>query len=199
MNKVVNEFPGLNTAHFISTESRWPIAVMLGLWVLCGCAFVYLASSASTLPSAAIVFLGIASALLLVALLSARGSIHYASDACGVYFPSRFFWIGGRAKVRTWLFVPWPNISRISVQPLGESGTKGVAFCLRASDEERRLYFARAATLDLGDVSGTDSSILVVYPSAFRSPYKIAAILGAFRQHSEQDYARSDLTPASDR
>ena len=196
MNKVVNEFPGLDMAHFICAEPRWLSAIMLGLCGLCGCAFVYLASSASPLPSAAIVLLGIAAALLLLTLLSAHGSIHYASDARGMYFPSRLFWISSRAKVRTWLFVPWSNISRISVQPLGESGTKGVAFCLRASDEERRLYFARAATLDLGDKSpdGTGCSILVGYPSAFKSPYRIASILCGFQQHSEEDHARIGLT-----
>ena len=202
LNTILNEFPALRAANFICAEPRWLSAITLGLCLLSGCALAYLGASASTLPSAVILLLGIASALLLVALRPTRGSIHYASNDHGVYFPSRrTSWIVGRAKDQTWLFVPWSNISRISVQPLlDESGKKSVTFCLRASDEERRLYFPLAATLDLGEESriSTGCSILVGYPSAFKSPYRIASILCGFQQHSDEDNARIDLTSVSD-
>ena len=195
VNTVVDELPAFNAAHFICAEPRWMVTIAPPLCLLSACVLAYWAGSANRIAAAVILGIGIACAMLAAALRPTRSAIYYASDARGVYFPSRRnIWKLGRVAPRSWLFVPWSRVSRISVQPLlDESGRRGVTFCLRASDEQRRRYFSRSATLDAGRDPGigTDCSILVVFPGAFKSPYRIASILCAFQQQLEDDNARS--------
>jgi hypothetical protein len=188
VNTVLDDYPALAAAQFISGRPRWLDAVSRAVLLLSGGGLAYLATSISTIPSLAALLLWIVSGLaILVAVRPWSASIDYAGDAHGVYFPSRqSFGIVGRTKPPTWLFVPWSNVSNIGVQPLlDESGNaKGVTFCLRASDDERRVYFSGTAMLDLDERSpiGQRGSILVGYRSAFKSPYKIAATLRSLQR-----------------
>lgn len=168
-----------------------------GSCILSGCALAYWATSACTTVAVAVLAPGIACVVWAVALLPANGSVHYVGNARGLYFPTRRrSWILGRSKTQPWLFVPWSNVLRISVAPLlDESGRKGVSFSLRVSDEQRRLYFPRAAVLDWGDESriNTACSILVAYPSICKPLHKIVSILCALQRQPEEDNARADL------
>jgi hypothetical protein len=104
--------------------------------------------------------------------------------------------IVGPAGPQKWLLVPWSNISSICVQQLlvESENTKGVTFCLRASDEDRRVYFARTAMLKHEHLPpvGDHASILVGFPSAFKSPYDIAALLRSFQSRSPDNTSSPD-------
>ncbi|MBL8415244.1 MAG: hypothetical protein JNM42_12475 [Propionivibrio sp.] len=198
MNIVLEKFPVLDAAHFICAEPRWMGTVLRGLYLLAGLGMAYLATFVPAIPIAASLLLWIVSGLaILAAMRPARATIYYASDALGIYFPERkWSGISGFAGPQTWLLVPWSNISSISVQVLlDESGnTKGVTFCLRASDEDQRLYFARTAMLKHEHLPpvGDRASILVGFPSAFKSPYDIAALLRSFQSRSSEKTTSPD-------
>lgn len=134
---------------------------------------------------------------IFAAMRPARATICYAGDALGVYFPERKrSGIFNPAGPQTWLLVPWSNISSICVQQLlVESGnTKGVTFCLRASDEDQRVYFARTAMLKHEHLPpvGDSAYILVGFPRAFKSPYDIAALLRSFQSRSSEKTTSPD-------
>lgn len=188
LNTVLDGYPALSSDHFICREPRWVGIALRAALLLSGCGLALFLIQAPSIPFVATVLLWIGSGLaVLVATRPLPGSIRYISDPQGVYFPARKR-LGsvGSAKDPTWLFVPWPNISSITVQlMLDESGSKkGVTFRLRANDEERRRYFSAAAMLNFGAgaSSGDGGSILVGYPSAFKSPYKVAAMLSRFQR-----------------
>lgn len=139
-----------------------PIIVTLLLWIVSGLTIVF-------------------------AVRSSYASIDFASDEQGVYFPSwQKFRITGSVMSQKWLFVPWSNISSIGVQLLLDEwgNTKCVTFGLCANEEEQRVFFSGTARLDFdeGSPSGNRGSILVGYPSAFRSPYKAVAILRSLQR-----------------
>ncbi|MFZ4539128.1 hypothetical protein [Propionivibrio sp.] len=187
-NTVLDEFPVFSSAHFICAEPRWLGTALRGLLLLSGLGIAYIATTAPNLPSTINLLLWIASGLaILGAIMLSPDSIHYASDPQGVYFPSRErSGIFGPSRPQTWLFVPWSNITSLCASLLlNESGnTKGVIFSLRASEEERRVYFTGTTmpTHDKGLLIGDRSTILVGFPSAFKSPYKIAELLHSFRR-----------------
>lgn len=183
LNTVLDEYPALKTVHLIYGEPRWLRLGWRGLLLLSGCGLAYFTTSAATMPIVATLLLWIVSGLaIVVAVRSSSASIHFASDAQGVYFPSwQKLRITGPAMSQKWLFVPWSNISSLGVQlSLDECGnTKCVTIGLRASEEEQRVFFKGMAKLDFDEASpiGDSGSILVGFPSAFRSPYKAVTIL----------------------
>lgn len=200
-NRVLTTPPELSTAPLICSEPRWVNRLRRSLLVLSGGALAYTTLSAPTLPLLLALPLWIASALaMLVALWLSPAAIHFVSDSQGIYFPSRpSAGLRGPARPQTWLFVPWSNIAAIRVQLLlDESGsTKGVAFRVRAS-EQQRLYFAGAAIPGPDQRSpGGDAAVIdVCYPCAFRSPYKIAAALRCLQGAPGDEVHRSrELTP----
>jgi len=194
VNTVLDRYPALGDAHFICSEPGWLRIVRRGLFLLSGFGLAYFAISPSTITFLAPLLLWLLSVLAIaVAVRPLSGHIRYVSDSQGVYFPSQQrLWRIGPARPKTWLFVPWSNISKVGVQSLlDEWGyTEGVTFCLRASEEERQVYFSETAVPDLDGISPSGhshrGSILIGYPSPFISPYKIAAILLRF-QH-QQDH-----------
>jgi len=182
-NKVLDQCPALSAMHFICREPRYVGALRRGFWGALGSGLACSALLAPTIPWPLAVLLWTASGLaLLAAVRQASATIHFASDAQGLYFPSRQrFARCGQTMAQTWLLVPWANVSAISVQLLlDESGRrKGVTFKLRASEEERRVYFPR--TVMLGPraslPAGNHALISVGYPGASMSPEKIVARL----------------------
>jgi hypothetical protein len=196
MNTVLEKFPVLDAAHFICAEPRWVGTVWRVLYLLAGLGMAYLATSVPAIAFATTVLLWIVSGLaILAAMRPSRARIYYASDALGVYFPERkSSGIVGPTEPQTWLLVPWSNISSICVQQLlvESENTRGVTFCLRASDEDQRVYFARTAMLKHEHLPPVrdHASILVGFPGAFKSPYDIAALLRSFQSRS------ADITSA---
>lgn len=190
MNTVLEKFPVLDSVHFICAEPRWLGKVWRGLYLLAGLGMACLVMSVPDIAFATTLLLWVVAGLaILAAMRPARARIYYASDALGVYFPERK-WSGifGRAGPRTWLLVPWSNISSISVQQLlvESENTRGVTFTLRASAEDQRVYFSQTAMLKHAHLPpvGDHDSILVGFPSAFKSPYEIVALLRSFQSRS---------------
>ena len=198
MNTVLEQFPVLDSAHFICAEPRWLGTVWRGLYLLAGLGMAYLATSVPDIAFATTLLLWFVSGLaILAAMRPARARIYYASDALGVYFPeSKSSGIIGPTGPQTWLLVPWSNISSISVQQLlvESENTRGVSFCLRASDEHQRVYFAQTAMLKHEHLPpvGDHASILVGFPSAFKSPYDIVALLRSFQSRSADNMQSPD-------
>jgi len=197
MNAVLEHFPDLAATHFICSESPFWRRLTRGFLLLSGGGIACLAWSAQELPWLVTMLLWLASILAIVsAIRMSKELIHYASDAHGVYFPARQKVVAiAAAKPQSWLLVPWPNISRVSVQLVAnDSGnTRGVAFCLRASDAEQRVYFSGTAMPDFHEGSGGDrGSVTVMYPVAFRSPHKIVAILLGFQRRQSKKLPGAD-------
>lgn len=204
MNTVLDRYPALSSEHFICREPRWVGVARRAAFLLSGCGLALFLTRAPSIPFVATVLLWIVSGLAaFVAMRPLLGSIRYISDRQGVYFPAqKKLGTVGSTKHQTWLFVPWPNISSISVQlMLDESGSKkGVTFRLCANEEERRRYFSGAAMLNFeaGASSGDGRSILVGYPSGFKSPYKVAAMLSRFqRRHTKLEPRKHRISSES--
>ena len=182
-NIVLDDDPALSAAHFICREPRYVGMAWRTFWVVLGCVLAYLALSAPMIAGPLRLVFWITSGLGLVAALrQASGTIHFASDSLGVYFPSRQRLVMVRpATPQRWLFVPWSNVSSIGVQLLlDESGSsKGVTFSLCASAEERRVYFPGAATrgVEARSPAGGLALIRVGYPGASGSPDKVVVLL----------------------
>lgn len=181
-----NRFPALRAARFICREPRYVGALRRGFWAVLACGLAGSALLAATTHWAVLLASGLTA---LVAIRQVPGQIHFACAATGIFFPARQrVAISGQALPHSWLFVPWSKISGISVQLLlDESGRrKGVVFCVCASDEERRLYFAGAAmpSLDVRRPAGDCALIRVGYPGVLRSLYRIAALLRRLQARS---------------
>jgi len=201
LNTVLDEYRVFETAHFIYGEPRWLRLGRRGLFLLSGCGLAYFMTSAATMPFVVTLLLWIVSGLaIVVAVRTPPASIHFASDAQGVYFPSeQKLRIAGPVMAQKWLFVPWSNISSIGVQLLLDEwgNTKCVTFGLRASEDEQRVFFSRTARPGFheGLPIGNRGSILVGYPSVFRSPYKALAILRNLqRQQTDNRLNPEDVT-----
>ena len=186
MNTVLDGYPSLDSEHFVCGLPRWVLTALLGLFLLSGCGLAYFVTRTPSISFAKTLLLWAASGLaILLVVRPMRGSISFACDLKGAYFPSR---IGlkdlASSMPQKWLLVPWSNVFAINVQLVpDESGVKKlVMFRLRANDDERQVFFSGASTLNLetGVSIGKRSSFVVSYPSAFKSPYKIVAILSKF-------------------
>ena len=189
-NKVLNELPALGAAHFICREPRYLGSLRRGFWVLLGGGLACSALLAPAIPWPLAVLFWIASGLaLLAAIRPAPCSIHFASDAQGLFFPSRQrFATLAQARSPSWLFVPWANVSAIGVQLLlDDSGSRqGVTFSLRACEKERRVYFPGTAipAVDARLPADDRALIGVGYPGASVSLHKIVAQLRALQGQS---------------
>lgn len=198
MNTVLEQFPVLDSAHFICAEPRWLGTVWRGLYLLAGLGMAYLATSVPDIAFATTLLLWFVTGLaILAAMRPARARIYYASDALGVYFPEgKRSGLIGPSGPQTWLLVPWSNISSIGVQqlPVESENTRGVTFTLLASAEDRRVYFAQTAMLKHEHLPpvGDHASILVGFPSAFKSPYDIVALLRSFQSRSADNTQSPD-------
>ena len=188
VNTVLDGYPSLDSDHFVCGVPRWVLTALLGFFLLSGCGLAYFVPQMPSISFAKTLLLWVATGLAsLLVVRPMSGSISFACDLKGAYFPSR-----KRLKYLTssmpqkWLLVPWSNISAINVQLLpDESGIKKlVTFWLRANDDERRVFFSGSSTLNLEtEVSnGNRNSFAVGYPSTFESPYKIVAILSKLKR-----------------
>lgn len=192
-NTVFNEFPTLSAAHFICREPLYVGLFRRGGYLLVGSGLAYSALSAPAVSWPLAALLSIVSGLAILAAIRQQAAlILFAGDSPGVYFPSRpCFSLTGRATAQRWLFVPWSNISAIKVQRLlDESGSRqGVAFSLRASEEERRLYFPGSVRQRPGvsSAAGTAISIGVAYPGGEAgSPERLAERLRCMQRRASQ-------------
>ena len=189
-NTVLPDHPRLGPNHFVCREPIWATVARYALYVVFAGVVGYQAVVLYGMTPFAIFLLVIGVGLM--AVLSARlspRSIDFIGGSEGVYFPSRTrsgIGFGFLATPKTWLFVPWSNVLRISVGPLFDEwgATRGVTYCLRVSEDERREYFS---TPTLPVIDGPRSaiqrgSILVGYRSVLRSPYKILAVLLRLRK-----------------
>lgn len=178
--------PGLGPARFICREPRYVGALRRAFWAAGAGALAYSALVAATPSWFVLLASGLAA---LAAIGQSPGQIHFVCAAKGVFFPARSrAAIAGQALPHRWLFIPWSNISTIGVQLLlDESGSrKGVVFSVRASDEERRVYFPGAAmpSLDARSQAGNRALIRVGYAGVSRSPQRIAALLRRLQARS---------------
>lgn len=185
-NTVLAVFPSLGPNHFVFGEPAWLMSFRYGLYLAFAGSIAYQMMPALHMALPLEFQLSIAVATVIVGALLAGQvvprSIDFIGDSEGVYFPSRTrSGIGLRRSPKTWLFVPWSNVIRISVQPLFDEwgSTEGVTYCLRASEAERREYFSSSAMpdLDSSPFAIQRGSFVVGYRSAFRSPYKALANL----------------------
>ena len=192
-NTVFNELPPLSAEHFICREPPYVGLFRRGGCFLVGSGLAYSALLAPAAPWQLAALLSIASGLAILAAIRLQAAqMLFAGDSPGVYFPSRpRFSLVGRATAQRWLFVPWSNISAIKVQRLlDESGSRqGVAFSLRASEEERRLYFPESVRQRPGVSSapGAAISIGVAYPGGEAgSPERLAERLRGMQRRASQ-------------
>jgi len=186
LNTVLDGYPKLDSDHFVCGVPSWVLTALLGLFLLSGCGLAYFLTQTPNISFTRTLLLWAASGLaILLVVRPMSGSISFACDPKGAYFPSRKGLKNfASTEPQKWLLVPWSNISAINVQLVpDESGVKKlVTFRLRANDDERRVFFSGSSTLNFetGVSMGNRSSLVVGYPSVFKSPYRIVATLSRF-------------------
>ncbi len=188
VNTVLDGYPSLDSDHFVCGVPRWVLTALRGLLLLCGCGLAYFVTQTPSISFAKTLLLWAVSGLAIILVVwPMRGSISFACDPKGAYFPSRKGLKNfASTEPQKWLLVPWSNVFAINVQLVpDESGAKKlVTFRLRANEDERQMFFSGASTLNFetGAPNGRRSTFVVGYPSAFKSPYKIVAILSKLKR-----------------
>lgn len=187
-NSHLQRDPDLGVEHFVLGQLPWSRLFWQSLAVLAGAGLVWALTQRVEASSVHLFGLLFVSALvLLIANRTPTRLIKFASDAQGLYFPSRpKSWARAPAKSQTWLFVPWSNVSAIGVQlMLDESGSrKGVTFRIRVSHDEQRDYLSRVLmpNLDRHESDTDDGTILVGFSTGLTSPHRIVVLMGQFQR-----------------
>lgn len=187
MNTVLDGYPVLDPEHFVCGVPAWVAAALRAFFLLSGCALPFLVTGIpGATPATTAFLLAVSGVSILLALRPARPSVRFACDRHGAYFPAlKDLKKRAPATPRKWLLVPWANVQAIKVQLMpDESGVKKlVTLSLRASESERQDFFAEASTstFPTKEPTGEPGSILMAYPSTFKSPYKTVAILSRLR------------------